>query len=55
MPLYLTRDGCRIAYTRSPALWGRHGTVVYLPGEQRGGRLLFVCMCLRVQQTHVRV
>lgn len=29
---FLLRGGCRIAYTKSPALWGRHADVVYLPG-----------------------
>lgn len=29
---FLLRSGCRIAYTKSPALWGRHADVVYLPG-----------------------
>ncbi|KAI3424214.1 hypothetical protein D9Q98_009570 [Chlorella vulgaris] len=32
MPHFLTRNGCRIAYAKVPAQWGRHGDVIYLPG-----------------------
>ncbi|EFN53498.1 hypothetical protein CHLNCDRAFT_136821 [Chlorella variabilis] len=28
MPQYLVRNGCRIAYTKVPAQWGRHGDIV---------------------------
>lgn len=37
MPQYLVRNGCRIAYTKVPAQWGRHGDIVYLPGKTGGG------------------
>jgi hypothetical protein len=39
MPSFLTRNGCRIAYTKTPAPWGRIADVVYLPGWGRQPRL----------------
>ena len=36
---FLTRNGCRIAYTKTLAPWGRIADVVYLPGGAEGSLL----------------